>query len=217
MPDKHTVLIVDDSRTVRATIRKHLSNEFTIVEAEDGEAGWEALQQNPDITLIISDIQMPRLDGYGFICRIRAANEGNIRNNPIIVITGAEDEITRERAYACGANDYILKPLDFTDLVTRLKSQVDANMEGRSHIAQDMKKYESSIEDTVLEAPDIGRAIKVIKGEDSGNIDPYIIDLCLEAMPLFEYLNELSIVDIEEEVASIRTKLESQLLGTCRT
>ena len=213
MPDKRTVLIVDDSRTVRATIRKYLSDQYTILEAEDGEAGWEALQQNPDITLVISDIQMPRLDGYGLICRIRAANEDTIRNNSIVVITGAEDETTRERAYACGANDYILKPLDLTDLLTRLKSQVDASMEGRSHVAQDMRKYESSIEDAVLEAPDIGRAIKIAKGEDSGNLGPYIIELCLDVMPLFEYLNEVSTVEIEDEVAAIRTKLESQLLG----
>lgn len=211
MQDKPTVLVVDDSRTVRAAIRKHLTEQFNVLEAEDGEAGWEALKQHPDITLVISDIQMPRLDGYGFICRVRAANEDSIRNNPIVVITSAEDETSRERAYACGANDFILKPLEFNNLLSRLKTQVDASKEGRSHVADEMKKYQASIEDTVLEAPDVSRALRIIKSEDSGNIDPYIIELCLEVMPLFEYLNETSSVDLEEEIASIRAKLEPQL------
>lgn len=212
MSDKPTVLIVDDSRTVRAAISKHLKEQFNIIEAGDGEEGWEALQQHPEITLVISDIQMPRLDGYGFICRVRAADEERIRNHPIVVITSAEDEITRERAYACGANDFILKPLEFNDLMSRLKSQVDASMEGRSHISQHMQKYESSIEDAVLEAPDVNRALSIIKGEDSGNIDPYIYELSLEVLPLLEYLDKSTSVDIEQELTSIKSKLESQLI-----
>lgn len=210
MSDKPTVLIVDDSRTVRAAISRHLKEQFTILEAGDGEEGWETLQQHPEITLVISDIQMPRLDGYGFICRVRAADEEKIRNHPIVVITSAEDEITRERAYACGANDFILKPLEFSNLMSRLKSLIDASMEGRRHISQDMQQYESAIEDAVLEAPDISRALSVIKGEGSGNIDPYIYDLSLEILPLLEYLDKTTSVDIKKELISIKTKLESQ-------
>lgn len=209
---KPTVLIVDDSRTVRATISKHLKERFDILEAEDGEAGWEILQKNPEVTLVISDIQMPRLDGYGFICRMRAADEEHIRDKPTVVITSAEDETTRERAYACGANDFILKPLEFADLLSRLKIHLDARMSGQKHVSQHMQKYESSIEDAVLEAPDIGSALKIIKGEESGNIDPYVVELCLEVMPLLEYLNENSTMDIAKEIQAIRSQLESQLL-----
>lgn len=212
MSNKPTVLIVDDSRTVRAAIGMNLKDQFNIIEAGDGEEGWEALQQYPEISLVISDIQMPRLDGYGFICRVRAADEDSIRNNPIVVITSAEDETTRERAYACGANDFILKPLEFADLMSRLKSQVDASMEGRRHISQHMQQYESAIEDAVLEAPDISRALKIINGEDAGNIAPYIYELGLEVMPLLQYLDETTNVDIKEEIASIKAKLESQIL-----
>lgn len=210
MPEKPTILVVDDSRTVRAAMKKYLANDFDVLEAEDGEAGWEVLQSRPEIQLIISDIQMPRLDGYGFICRIRAANEENIRNNPVVVITSAEDEVSRERAYACGANDFVLKPLEFSDLKSRLHSQIGARIEGRNYIGQDMRKYEDAIEDAVLEAPSVGKALRILKGEETGALDPHIIDLCLEVIPLFEYLVKSSSVDVESEVASIKMKLESQ-------
>lgn len=211
MTEKLTVLVVDDSRTVRASIRNHLKDQFDIIEAEDGEAGWEALSGNPDIKLVISDIQMPKLDGYGFICRVRATSEESIRNKPIIVITSAEDDASRTRAYACGANDFVLKPLEFSDLSSRLTSQIDAGMSGRTHIGSDMQKYEPSIEAAVLERPSVNEAIGLIKGTNAGTIDPYVIDLCLEVLPLLEYGNRVAQLDIEEELASIKGKLKMQL------
>lgn len=210
MSDKLTVLVIDDSRTVRASIRSHLKEQFEVVEAEDGEAGWTILSENPGIKLVISDIQMPNLDGYGFICRVRATTEESIRNKPIIVITSAEDEASRMRAYACGANDFILKPLEFKDLSTRLNSQIDAGL-SCNHVASDMKQYESSIEAAVLERTDVSQALKIIKGEDSGVIDPYVVDLSLEVLPLLEYANRVGHLDIEHELSMIREKLSMKM------
>lgn len=210
MSEKMTILVVDDSRSVRAALKKYLDDHYIALEAEDGEAGWEALMAHPEIGLVISDIQMPRLDGYGFICRIRAANNPQIRKKPVVVITGAEDETTLQRAYACGANDFIRKPLDISDLVTRVRSLLEPGLDGNTHVAPAMKQYESAIVATVMEAPDVGRALKILKGEETGVITPYIVDLCLEVMPLFEHASDDTGVDIAQEIASIRAKLEAQ-------
>ncbi len=212
MADRPTVLVVDDSRTIRAAVSKFLRDRFTVIEAADGEAGWAALQQAPDTPIIITDIQMPILDGYGFICRIRASDDERIREKPIVVITSADDETTRERAYACGANDFILKPLEFANLASRLNSLLSAHATGNRHTPQHMEKYESAIEDAVLEAPDVSRALKIIRGEETGNIDPYLIDLGMEVIPLLQYLNTHSGIDIEKEITAIKAKLESQLI-----
>lgn len=118
---KAKVLVVDDSRVMRKAIERVLDSEFDLVEAGDGEDGWEALGKNPDTRVVISDVQMPILDGYGLICRIRAADEPRVSDIPIIVITGADDETTKERAYACGANDFIVKPIDSAQLLTALR------------------------------------------------------------------------------------------------
>ncbi|KPK09904.1 MAG: hypothetical protein AMJ68_10700 [Acidithiobacillales bacterium SG8_45] len=118
---KAKVLVVDDSRVMRKAIERVLNSEFDLIEADDGEDGWEALGKNPDTRVVISDVQMPILDGYGLICRIRAADEPRVSDIPIIVITGADDETTKERAYACGANDFIVKPIDSAQLLTALR------------------------------------------------------------------------------------------------
>ena len=118
---KAKILVVDDSKVMRKAIERVLKPEFDLVEADDGEDGWEALGKNPDVQVVISDVQMPILDGYGLICRIRAADEPRVSDVPIVVITGADDETTKERAYACGANDFIVKPIDSAQLLAALR------------------------------------------------------------------------------------------------
>jgi diguanylate cyclase (GGDEF)-like protein len=116
------VLVVDDSRVIRKAVQKILGAEFDLIEAEDGEQGWEKLAADSKIEVVISDIEMPKLDGYGFLCRIRAADDARVHDVPTIVITGAQDDQTRERALACGATDFITKPLDGVQLLARTRA-----------------------------------------------------------------------------------------------
>ncbi len=118
------VLVVDDAPVIRQAIKKMLKSDFDVLLAEHGEAGWEKLVQDEQIKLLITDIEMPGLDGYAFICRIRASDDARIRDLPIITITGAEDEETKARAYACGATDFITKPLDAVQLQARVQAHV---------------------------------------------------------------------------------------------
>lgn len=129
--EKPRVLVVDDSRLMRKAINKFVQNEFEVTEADDGETGWEKLVNDDQIQVVIADVLMPRLDGYALICRIRAADEARIRDVPVIVITGAEDEQTRERAFACGANDFITKPIDGAQLLACTRTQAKLDQTGR--------------------------------------------------------------------------------------
>lgn len=116
------VLVTDDSKVIRKAVSKILGNDFELIEAEDGEAAWDQLGKDGSIEVLVTDIEMPKLDGYGLICRVRAADQNRLRDIPIIVITGAEDEVTRERAYACGATDFITKPIDGVQLLARTRA-----------------------------------------------------------------------------------------------
>ncbi len=120
--EKARVLIVDDSRVIRMAIKKILKNDAEMMEADQGEAGWNALLANDDTQVLITDIEMPILDGYQLICRVRASDNAQIKNIPIITITGAEDDETKERAFACGATDFITKPLDKVQLKARVRA-----------------------------------------------------------------------------------------------
>lgn len=114
------VLVVDDAQVMRRAVEKMLQSDYEVVLANDGEAGWDVLASDNRIEMLITDIQMPRLDGYGLICRVRAHSDSRIRELPIITITGAEDDETRIRAYACGSTDFLIKPFDKKLLQSRV-------------------------------------------------------------------------------------------------
>src|SRR5713226_3110316 len=121
---KPRILVVDDSRVMRKAISRILNPQFDLIETEDGEAGWEALLGDEAIDVIITDVEMPRLDGHALLTRIRSSEIMRIREMPVIVITGAEDEPAKQRAYACGATDFVIKPIDGVQLLACTRAQL---------------------------------------------------------------------------------------------
>ena len=118
------VLIVDDSRMVRASIIKHLRGHFDYREEADGEAGWQAVVLDHSIKAVITDIGMPVLDGFGFLARLRNSRLARIRDLPVIMISGDEEETARERARVLGASDFITKGTGASELLARLESLI---------------------------------------------------------------------------------------------
>ncbi len=114
-----TVLTVDDSRTMRDMLRLALVQAgFEVVQAEDGIQGLEMLDhERPDV--IVTDINMPRLDGFGFIEGVR----GDERNRaiPILVLTTESDGDKKMRARKAGATGWIVKPFDPVKLVDAIR------------------------------------------------------------------------------------------------
>ena len=117
---KQRVLVVDDSRIVRTTIARLIRKSFDVREEADGESGWKAIASDPSIVVVFSDIQMPQLDGFGLLERIRKSEDQRIRSIPVIVISGDEDDSTKRRAKAAGANDFITKTTDGTEILARI-------------------------------------------------------------------------------------------------
>jgi two-component system chemotaxis response regulator CheY len=114
-----TILTVDDSRTMRDMLLHALTRAgFTVVQADDGEEGVAALQAHaPDV--IITDINMPRLDGFGFIERVRS--DARHRATPILVLTTESDAEKKDRARKAGATGWIVKPFDTPKLVEAIR------------------------------------------------------------------------------------------------
>jgi len=112
------ILVVDDSRLVRASIVKHLKGVFDHVEANDGEAAWALINDDPTIRVVISDLAMPRLDGYGLLERIRGAADARVRRLPVVIMSGDEEEAAR--ASALGATEFISKTVLTVELLARL-------------------------------------------------------------------------------------------------
>ena len=114
-----TVLTVDDSRTMRDMLRLALVDAgFTVVQAVDGMDGLDVLsRETPDV--IVTDINMPRMDGFGFIEAVR--RDAGRRATPILVLTTESDAEKKGRAKAAGATGWIVKPFDPTKLVDAIR------------------------------------------------------------------------------------------------
>lgn len=120
LPVKPRLLIADDSRIVRATLIKHIEGLFEFREALDGEQAWETLLIDPSIRVVITDLTMPKLDGYGLLHRIRNSKISRIRNLPVVVVSGSDEQAERDRAKAAGATDLITKGIGTAQLLSRL-------------------------------------------------------------------------------------------------
>lgn len=114
-----TILTVDDSRTMRDMLRMALVDAgFRVVQAEDGLHGLDVLrEEQPQV--VITDINMPRMDGFGVIEGVRA--DPAHRATPILVLTTESDATKKERARAAGATGWIVKPFNPTKLVDAIR------------------------------------------------------------------------------------------------
>lgn len=116
---KKVILTVDDSRTIREMLRTALSDAgMDVIQAEDGVHGLEVLQSSmPDV--IVTDINMPRLDGFGFIEAVRSNDQ--YRAIPILVLTTESMDEKKDRARRAGATGWIVKPFDDSKLVSAIR------------------------------------------------------------------------------------------------
>lgn len=113
------ILAVDDSRTMRDMVRHALESAgFEVHLAEDGQHGVERVDElRPD--LIITDINMPRMDGFGLISAVR---QGTVRPKvPILVLTTESSQDLKDRARQAGATGWIVKPFDREKLVAAIR------------------------------------------------------------------------------------------------
>ena len=107
--DNFKVLIVDDSLMVRTAVRVALSGAgYQIVEAVDGEEGRRAIQESRDLSLVICDVNMPRMDGLRMLELVKA--DGANAELPVLMLSTEGDPSMIRRARDAGAAGWIVKP-----------------------------------------------------------------------------------------------------------
>lgn len=127
---KPRILLADDSKVVLLTATKILKPHFDIVKATDGVQAWEKLVADNSIQVVATDLGMPNLDGYGLIKKIRQSEQEEIRNLPIMVITGnSEDESVKKKVLELGATDFVTKPFAAAELIARLQAHASYRSE----------------------------------------------------------------------------------------
>ncbi len=116
------VLLVDDEPGLRSAVQAYLQDEgFDVSTAIDGEEGWQkAKQLFPDV--VISDVMMPRCDGYELLKRLR--EDERLGGTPVIFLTAKGMTVDRTQGYLAGVDDYISKPFDPDELIARVGNVV---------------------------------------------------------------------------------------------
>ena len=124
------ILIVEDDRAIAELERDYLeANDYEVEICEDGESGLKrALQE--EFALILLDVMLPKEDGFQVCRNLRAS-----KNVPIILVSAKREDMDKIRGLGLGANDYIVKPFNPSELIARVKSQI-ANYERLTQGAQ---------------------------------------------------------------------------------
>jgi two-component system chemotaxis response regulator CheY len=117
------ILLVDDSATMLLSLRQTLEmSGFNVSTATDGEDGLSVLAAGSKPDLIITDINMPKLDGLGFIQAVR--KQPAYRFTPLLVLTTESQQARRDEAKRLGATGWLVKPVAAADLVRVVKQVV---------------------------------------------------------------------------------------------
>jgi len=114
------ILTIDDSRMMRQMLMLTLKEAgYAVYQAADGMEGLDALQEHLGFDLIITDINMPRLDGFGFIERARTLPQ--CKATPILVLSTESSDEKKARARAAGASGWLVKPFNAEKLLNAVR------------------------------------------------------------------------------------------------
>ncbi|OSM04226.1 response regulator [Magnetofaba australis] len=130
-----TVLVVDDDMRNTFSLAHALQDKATcVLMARDGEKALQAIEQNPDIDIILMDVMMPNMDGIEATRRIRSLMTR--RQPPIIALTARNEESDRQACLQAGANDYLSKPVELRTLFDKLRFWIGANQQNLAETNQ---------------------------------------------------------------------------------
>jgi two-component system chemotaxis response regulator CheY len=111
----HSILAVDDSASMRQMVSLTLKNAgFAVVEAVDGQDALEKIAAK-DFDLVLTDQNMPRLDGIGLTQRLR--ENPRYKSTPILILTTESSDEMKQKGRAAGATGWLVKPIDPSKLV----------------------------------------------------------------------------------------------------
>ncbi|AFZ00037.1 hybrid sensor histidine kinase/response regulator [Calothrix sp. PCC 6303] len=128
-----TILVVDDAISLRQTISLTLQKAgYTILQAQNGVEALEQLQRHPEVKLIVSDLEMPRMNGFELLSNIR--QHPSICQKPVVVLTSRSSEKHRKLAEALGANAYMTKPYLENEFLSTVDGLTKNSIDGLTHV-----------------------------------------------------------------------------------
>ena len=213
-PEKPTVLIVEDNEDMRQFIRYILSDSYNLIEAENGEEGFEVAKKHlPDV--VISDVMMPKTDGFD-LCQLLKTNVAT-NHIPVILLTAYALDEQKQVGFESGADAYISKPFNVRLLKTRVRKLIENRKKIResfSNFLLNETKQETlgKVEQQFI--TDFTQYVENSIANPELNIDEIADALGLSRSNLYRKIKSLTDYSPNELIRTIRVKYAKQLLNS---
>jgi signal transduction histidine kinase/ligand-binding sensor domain-containing protein/DNA-binding response OmpR family regulator len=214
---EHTLLVIDDNVEILNYLKDILSENYNIIEAENGNEGFKkASAEIPD--LIISDVMMPEKDGITMCKELKS--QISTSHIPIILLTARTSTVFEIEGLKTGANDYITKPFDAKVIKARIESQLENRNKLRAHLLNKIRFEPTASEietDQDMENLFINKAILLVENNLDNNafgIETMVDKLNMSRSSLFRKIKSLTGLSLSAFIRSIRLKKAAHLILT---
>ncbi len=207
------VLIVEDNRDMRSYLQDCLASNYRVIEAVDGADGLHrATDKIPD--LIISDVMMPRMDGFQMCERVKS--DERTSHIPVILLTARATAESKIKGLELGADDYLIKPFDRAELQVRVRNLIEQRRKLRERFSRDISLPPKEIAVTSYDEKFLLRAIAIIEQHLSNpDFDVTILtrEIGMSRMQLHRKLRALTNQSTNKFIRSLRLKKAADLLN----
>ena len=208
---KHTILVVDDEKSITDILEFNLIKEgYDVLKAHGGKTALEIIEDST-VDLILLDVMMPEMDGFDTLKEIRKEH-----TTPVLMLTARGEELDKIVGLELGADDYITKPFSMRELMARVKSnlrRVDLSSQEEmpkiiesGDLAIDLDKYEVTKEKEVIELT--LREYELLKFLALSPGQVFTREQLLEEVWGYEYYGDIRTVDVT--VRRLREKVENE-------
>lgn len=212
---EYSILIIDDNLDILNYLKDILTDDYTILQAENGDRGFDiASSEIPD--LIISDVMMPGKDGIALCKELKS--QITTSHIPIILLTARTSTVFEIEGLKTGADDYITKPFNANVIKARIASLLENREKLRAHLLNKVRFEPTAVEkhdETDTEKAFIDKAIRLVENNleniDFG-IDNMVDALCMSQSTLYRKIKSLTGLSITAFIRSIRLKKAAYLM-----
>jgi signal transduction histidine kinase/DNA-binding response OmpR family regulator/ligand-binding sensor domain-containing protein len=214
LDERPVILLIEDNADMRYYIRSFLMNDYRVVEADDGVEGWKtALKHIPD--LVVSDVMMPHMDGYEFCKKLKS--DERTSHIPVILLTAKAEFVDKLTGLETGADDFITKPLQPSELMARIKNLILQRQTLRVKYRREFEHISLRPENsmTSVDAMFMERARKVVEQkltDPDFNIQSFSSQMNMSRVQLHRKLHGLFNLSASEFIRTYRLNAAARLL-----
>jgi signal transduction histidine kinase/ligand-binding sensor domain-containing protein/AraC-like DNA-binding protein len=206
------ILIVEDNEELRSYLKEHFQKVYRVDEASDGEEGLEIADRTiPD--LIITDVMMPVMGGVEF-CRLIKTHE-NTSHIPVVMLTAKADMASKIEGLETGADDYMIKPFHFHELITRVQNLIEQRQKLRKRYSANLDMLPEEISFNSYDLKFIKRIIGIVEDnliDFDFDVDTLLHKSGMSHPQLYRKLSALTGLSPSKFIRALRLKQATKLM-----